>query len=303
MTELFESTARCLRETRPEEKCDCTLQLFGQWRAGEVGFEPERAAISIDEPGRPERPELVHPRDLPRRSLGSDEGRAALIHAIAHIEFNAINLALDHAYRFRGMPEDYYGDWLRIAAEEAEAMASVPVEEALIGLGGPPVLGLPAAASVPVTGRDHTVTRDDVARALAATVGRTVGLGELGVGAVGENCVLPLVGDHLAQAQIAGDENIQQYEFILDEFEAGPLRHGQGVLADRGGVLRGRRRPRRGAREAGLRQVRGGVDAARADGARIEAHVLGTQDPQPRGRVSSPPVLAARGPARTLPRR
>ena len=61
MTELFESTARCLRETRPEEKCDCTLQLFGQWRAGEVGFEPERAAISIDEPGRPERPELVHP--------------------------------------------------------------------------------------------------------------------------------------------------------------------------------------------------------------------------------------------------
>jgi cell division protein FtsA len=59
-------------------------------------------------------------------------------------------------------------DAIRIAAEEAEAMASVPVEEALVGLGGPPVLGMPAAASVPVTGRDHTVTREDVSRSLAA---------------------------------------------------------------------------------------------------------------------------------------
>ena len=135
MTELFESTARCLRETRPEEKCDCTLQLFGQWRAGEVGFEPERAAISIDEPGRPERPELVHPRDLPRRSLGSDEGRAALIHAIAHIEFNAINLALDAVARFRGMPRDYYSDWLRVAAEEARHFRMLSRRLATIGYG------------------------------------------------------------------------------------------------------------------------------------------------------------------------
>jgi uncharacterized ferritin-like protein (DUF455 family) len=69
--------------------------------------------------GRPARPELVSPLAVPRRRLGSATGRAALIHAIAHIEFNAINLALDAAHRFAAMPHAYYADWLRVAAEEA----------------------------------------------------------------------------------------------------------------------------------------------------------------------------------------
>ena len=55
----------------------------------------------------------------PQRKLGTTEGRAALIHAISHIEFNAINLALDAAYRFVGLPSEYYADWVRIAGEEA----------------------------------------------------------------------------------------------------------------------------------------------------------------------------------------
>ena len=59
----------------------------------------------IAAPGRPPRPELVEPLRVPRRRLGSAAGRAALVHAVAHIEFNAINLALDAAYRFRDMPE------------------------------------------------------------------------------------------------------------------------------------------------------------------------------------------------------
>jgi uncharacterized ferritin-like protein (DUF455 family) len=70
-------------------------------------------------PGRPDRPRLVPPREVPRRRAGTREGRAALLHAIAHIEFNAINLALDALWRFRGLPADYYGDWLRVAGEEA----------------------------------------------------------------------------------------------------------------------------------------------------------------------------------------
>jgi uncharacterized ferritin-like protein (DUF455 family) len=70
-------------------------------------------------PGRPAKPELVHPARVPSRGLGSSAGRAALIHAIAHIEFNAINLALDAACRFAGMPEDYYRDWMQVAVEEA----------------------------------------------------------------------------------------------------------------------------------------------------------------------------------------
>ena len=70
-------------------------------------------------PGRPPRPRLVAPSDVPRRSPFTPEGRAALLHSVAHIEFNAINLALDAVWRFAGMPEAFYRDWLRVAAEEA----------------------------------------------------------------------------------------------------------------------------------------------------------------------------------------
>ena len=70
-------------------------------------------------PGRPTKPELVAPLDLPKRSMRTIEGRAALIHALAHIEFNAINLALDAIWRFDNMPAQYYKDWLKVASEEA----------------------------------------------------------------------------------------------------------------------------------------------------------------------------------------
>ena len=70
-------------------------------------------------PGRPQRPRLVMPKQVAQRSPFTLEGRAALIHAICHIEFNAINLALDAVWRFAGMPREFYLDWLRVAAEEA----------------------------------------------------------------------------------------------------------------------------------------------------------------------------------------
>ena len=70
-------------------------------------------------PGRPALPILVSPLQLPKRSMRTIEGRAALIHALAHIEFNAINLALDAIWRFDSMPNNYYTDWLKVAAEEA----------------------------------------------------------------------------------------------------------------------------------------------------------------------------------------
>lgn len=81
----------------------------------------EGAALPRPEglPGRPERPRLVPTLQVPKRSPFTLEGRAALIHAIAHIEFNAINLALDAVWRFAGMPREFYLDWLKVAAEEA----------------------------------------------------------------------------------------------------------------------------------------------------------------------------------------
>ena len=70
-------------------------------------------------PGRPARPALIPPMQVPQRSPFTPEGLAALVHAVCHIEFNAINLALDAVWRFTGMPPDYYADWLRVADEEA----------------------------------------------------------------------------------------------------------------------------------------------------------------------------------------
>ncbi len=70
-------------------------------------------------PGRPAAPALVSPAEVPQRSMATLEGRAALLHALAHIEFNAVNLALDILWRFAGMPDAFYRDWLRVAHEEA----------------------------------------------------------------------------------------------------------------------------------------------------------------------------------------
>ena len=70
-------------------------------------------------PGRPERPEMVAHTAVPQRSVKSPEGLAALMHALAHIEFNAINLAADLTWRFPGMPDEFYLDWMKVAREEA----------------------------------------------------------------------------------------------------------------------------------------------------------------------------------------
>ncbi|MDR7334486.1 ferritin-like domain-containing protein [Roseateles asaccharophilus] len=84
-------------------------------------------------PGRPERPRLVEHITLKPPSMRTPAGIAALVHAIAHIEFNAINLALDACWRFPGMPEAFYRDWLRIAQEEAKHFTLL--RDHLLGLG------------------------------------------------------------------------------------------------------------------------------------------------------------------------
>ena len=78
----------------------------------------QRPALNLS-PGRPTRPELIDAARVPRRSAFTERGHAALIHSIAHIEFNAINLALDAILRFEGMPDQFYHDWLSVAKDEA----------------------------------------------------------------------------------------------------------------------------------------------------------------------------------------
>ena len=96
-------------------KCDLVMQIDDACPV-DVGacYDPDQEL-----PGRPERPVLVSPAELRIRRVQSVEGRAALLHAIAHIEFNAINLALDIVWRFPGLPEQFYRDWIRVAREES----------------------------------------------------------------------------------------------------------------------------------------------------------------------------------------
>jgi uncharacterized ferritin-like protein (DUF455 family) len=116
---LFEASRYCLGLSDPGAKCAAVAELGVACDEGRLRFDPECPVLPIGPPGRPAKPLLVHASRLSRRRLGNPQGRAALVHAIAHIEFNAINLALDAVYRFRGMPPAYYRDWLSVAVDEA----------------------------------------------------------------------------------------------------------------------------------------------------------------------------------------
>ncbi|SAK79365.1 hypothetical protein AWB80_04905 [Caballeronia pedi] len=109
-----------LREREPATKAARARALFDAVRAEPTRIDPQATLEEPgDLPGRPARPELVEPSSLKRRSMQSDAGRAVLLHALAHIEFNAINLALDAVWRFPSMSREFYLDWLKVAAEEA----------------------------------------------------------------------------------------------------------------------------------------------------------------------------------------
>ena len=120
MIELRFCSLQALRVTDVDERLARTREL------GNLGGCCDPAAAIADPgdvPGRPPRPLLVAPRDVPARPVTTADGRAALLHALAHIEFNAVGLALDHIWRFAGLPEAYYRDWAGVAVEEAQHFA------------------------------------------------------------------------------------------------------------------------------------------------------------------------------------
>ncbi|MDB5797692.1 MAG: hypothetical protein JWP36_1594 [Paucimonas sp.] len=119
-TELRAAALALLCEPGIAAKVEGTRALAVRWREGQVRLDPGSQLVPAQlVPGRPAKPELVAPRLVQQRSMRDQAGRAVLIHALAHIEFNAVNLALDATWRFAGMPPDYYADWLRVADEEA----------------------------------------------------------------------------------------------------------------------------------------------------------------------------------------
>lgn len=115
--ELRQRALHALCTADPTLKVAQACELLAQCASLDIAVHAPTEPAGL--PGRPDRPELIHPAKVPRRSPFKPEGLAALLHAIAHIEFNAINLALDAVWRFDGMPVQYYRDWVRVAAEEA----------------------------------------------------------------------------------------------------------------------------------------------------------------------------------------
>ncbi|KPF69068.1 hypothetical protein IP84_07815 [beta proteobacterium AAP99] len=117
--ELRAAALQALAVIDPDAKVAAVQSLSAAFAA--TGALDPTAALEPTQPlpGRPARPVLVHPARVPRRSPNTVQGRAALLHALAHIEFNAINLALDAIWRFPGLPAAFYSDWLKVAREEA----------------------------------------------------------------------------------------------------------------------------------------------------------------------------------------
>jgi len=130
---LAEGAVAVLAAPDPARKAALSRALAGAWRRGaiEVG-----RATAPPRPARPERPPLLPPRDMPkRRNFGSPAGRIALLHALAHIELNAIDLAWDLVARFAdlGLPRAFFDDWTEVAAEEAGHFVLLSARLAALG--------------------------------------------------------------------------------------------------------------------------------------------------------------------------
>ncbi|MBU3616981.1 ferritin-like domain-containing protein [Polynucleobacter sp. JS-Polo-80-F4] len=121
MLELREAALAILASADAQDKVSRLLKLFDEYQQQRVALDVSRKLESqnLILPGRPVKPELVLPKLVPKRRMDTPEGRAGLLHSLAHIEFNAMNLALDAIWRFPDMPQEYYEDWLKVAKEEA----------------------------------------------------------------------------------------------------------------------------------------------------------------------------------------
>ncbi len=109
-----------LKSTSVDEKITLVDRLHEDYQRGVLSRAQQSECFMAEGVGFPSAPVLIDPKGLPRRGFHAEVGRIAFLHAVAHIEFNAINLALDAAYRFRDFPEQYYADWLQVAAEEVK---------------------------------------------------------------------------------------------------------------------------------------------------------------------------------------
>lgn len=119
---LRDGAARAIRAVDLDVKTLLTQETARRWNERSLSLRSPLDAAVPDRPGRPEKPELIAPRQVPKRSLTTQKGRIALLHAIAHIELNAVDLALDIVARFSSepVPNSFFDGWMRVAFEEAK---------------------------------------------------------------------------------------------------------------------------------------------------------------------------------------
>lgn len=125
MTTLAEAALAVLCAAEPAEKLALTACAGDAWLSG--GMTGIGRPCPPDRPARPARPPLLPPNRMPKRRLGGDSGKVAMLHALAHIEFNAIDLAWDIIARFAGdaLPKAFFDDWVGVAVEEARHFAGL----------------------------------------------------------------------------------------------------------------------------------------------------------------------------------
>ena len=116
---FYKELEKILQTTTPQEKIELFNKLYSEYKTNNIVFELDKKAKEFENPSYTSFCKIVDPQHVPKRkNLTTKEGQVFLLHAIAHIEYSAIDLALDAAYRFRGLPKKYYDDWLEVAYDE-----------------------------------------------------------------------------------------------------------------------------------------------------------------------------------------
>jgi uncharacterized ferritin-like protein (DUF455 family) len=132
---FFATLERILQAQTPSEKIEAFNSFYETYKKGGCTFEEGYEPVVFETPAYASFTNIVEPKDVPRRkNLTDGEGQLLLLHAIAHIEYSAIDLALDAAYRFSGLPKAYYDDWLEVADDEVRHF--LMIDELMREVGG-----------------------------------------------------------------------------------------------------------------------------------------------------------------------
>ncbi len=124
MKNLYEEAKNCFLTADPDEKLALSLEISGAWESDLLEWRESDSLIheplQLNQPGRQDKPLLVDVAKVKNRGFKSEQQRASLIHALAHIELTAVNLAWDSVYRYRHLPKEYYDDWIQTGKEESQ---------------------------------------------------------------------------------------------------------------------------------------------------------------------------------------